>query len=592
MALPLAALAQTAEDLKNDAQTTGDVLTYGMGYNQQRFSPLTQINRQTIKRLVPAWSYSMADSRGEEAQALVKDGVIYLTDHSKTVAVDALTGKEIWKSVIEYAPATTRVVCCGIVNRGGALFDGKLYRTTLDANVLALDTKSGKEVWRTVSGDPKFGYAMTGAPLVVDGVVIVGVAGAEYGHRGYLAGYDAQTGKELWRTYTIPAPGEPGSETWPSDNDAWKTGGGSSWLTGSYDPDLDIVFWGIGNPAPHNPLGRKGDNLFTESILAFRPRTGKIVWHYQETPNDPFDYDGVNELVLADITFDGAVRKVVMQAARNGYFYVLERATGRLLAANKFVKKVTWADRIDIESGRPVLSAATKATIEQRVQIESWPSKMGGKNWMPMSFSPLTGTIYVNTNEFGWKYQPEPLERVSHLKVGEPFRGVDFEYIVDDPNVRGYLKAIDPATGKVKWESPWKSPNWAGTLVTAGSLVFTGRFTGEFIAVDADTGTTLWQFQTPSGIVGQPITWDRDGKQYITVTSGIGGLYAATSGDENLASVPAGGSLWTFKVITHPYRPDQAAVRSGTGAARASRMAASALRSARRPVATTEQRSA
>jgi alcohol dehydrogenase (cytochrome c) len=549
VALPVSTLAQSAADLKSDAASTGDVLTYGMGYSQQRFSPLTQINRQTVKRLVPAWSYSMADSRGEEAQALVKDGVVYLTDHSKTVAVDALTGKEIWKSVIEYAPATTRVVCCGIVNRGGALFDGKLYRTTLDANVIALDLRTGKEVWRTVSGDPKFAYVMTGAPLVVDGVVIAGVAGAEYGHRGYLAGYDAQTGKELWRTYTIPAPGEPGSETWPGDNDAWKTGGGSSWLTGSYDPDLDMVFWGIGNPAPHNPLDRKGDNLFTESILAFKPQTGKVVWHYQELPHDPFDYDGVNELVLADINVAGVTRKVVMQAARNGYFYVIERATGRLLTANPFVKKLTWADRIDMETGRPVFSAETKATIEQRAQINVWPSKNGGKNWMPMSFSPLTGMIYVNTLEFGMKYQPEPFDRVSHLKVGQAFRGVDVEYIYDDPNGRGYLKAIDPATGKVKWEMPSKSPNWAGTLVTAGALVFTGRLTGEFIAVDADTGKILWQFQTPSGIVGQPVTWDRDGKQYVTVTSGIGGLYAASNGDENLASVPAGGSLWTFKLF-------------------------------------------
>jgi alcohol dehydrogenase (cytochrome c) len=245
-----------------------------MGYNQQRFSPLTQINRQTVKRLVPAWSYSLNNDRGEEGQALVRDGVVYFTNHNKTVAVDGMTGKEIWSSTFEYPPETTRIVCCSITNRGGALFDGKLYRTTLDANVIALDQKTGKELWRTKSGDPKDGYAMTSAPLVVDGVVIAGVAGAEYGQRGYLAGYDAASGKEVWRTYTVPAPGQPGSETWPSDSDAWKTGGDSSWLTGSYDPDLDLVFWGIGNPAPHNPLGRPGDNLFTDSIIAIRPGPG------------------------------------------------------------------------------------------------------------------------------------------------------------------------------------------------------------------------------------------------------------------------------------------------------------------------------
>jgi alcohol dehydrogenase (cytochrome c) len=545
--LPLAVFAQTATDLKNDATTPTGVLTYGMGYGAQRFSSLNQINRDNVKRLVPAWSYSMDNNRGEEGQALMKDGVIYMTSHDKTVAVDALTGKEIWKSVIEYPPETTRVVCCGIENRGGVLYDGKLYRTTLDAYVIALDQKSGKEVWRTRSGDPKLSDVMTGAPLVVDGVVIVGVAGAEYGHRGYLAGYDAGTGKELWRTWTIPAPGQPGSDTWPP-NGTWKTGGGSTWLTGSYDPDLDLVFWGTGNPAPHNPLNRPGDNLYTDCILALRPKTGEIVWHYQEVPNDPFDFDGVNELVFGDLTIDGVKRKVLMQAARDGYLYVLERATGKLLEAHPFVK-VTWADGIDMKTGRPILSADTKATVGERKEVTLWPSKTGGKNWQPMSFSPLTGLVYVNTNEIGWKYQPWALDRITNLKVGQPFRAVDYTFVYDDPNTRGSLKAIDPVTGEVKWQKPERSPNWAATLVTAGSLVFTGQMTGEFIAVDADTGETLWKFQTPSGISSQPITWERDGKQYVTIASGSGGLYPIAGGDPNLASVPAGSTLWTFKLF-------------------------------------------
>ena len=313
-AFPFAALAQTANDLKNDEKNAGDVLGYGMGQAQHRYSPLTQINRQTVKRLVPAWSYSMGDNRGMEAQPLVKDGVIFITDHQKTVAIDALTGKEIWKSVIEYPPETTRVVCCGIVNRGGALFDGKLYRTTLDAHVIALDQKTGKEVWRTKSEDPKNGYSMTVAPLVANGVVIAGVSGAEFGVRGYLEGFDAQTGRSLWRTYTIPERGQKGSETWPADKESWKTGGGSTWVTGSYDPELDLVFWGVGNPAPWNPVNRKGDNLYTNSIIAIRPKTGEMVWYYQMTPNDPYDYDGVNELIQADLTIAGTPRKVVMQA--------------------------------------------------------------------------------------------------------------------------------------------------------------------------------------------------------------------------------------------------------------------------------------
>jgi len=544
-ALPMTALAQTADELKNDDKTPGDVLTYGMGYSQHRFSPLTQINRQTVKRLVPAWSYSLADNRGLEGQALVKDGVVFLTDHEKTVAVDALTGREIWKTMIEYPPETTRVVCCGIVNRGAALFDGKLYRTTLDANVIALDAKSGKEVWRTKSSDPKDGYSMTVAPLVANGVVIAGVAGAEYGIRGYLEGFDAQTGKSLWRTYTIPEKGQPGSETWPGDT--WKQGGGSTWITGSYDPDLDLVYCGTGNPAPWNPLNRKGDNLYTNSVLAFQPKTGKVVWHFQMTPGDPFDYDGVNEWILADLPVDGGTRKVVMHADRNGYLYVIERATGKLVAANAFVK-VNWADGIDKETGRPVWSAETKAVVDKGEKQRIYPAVSGGKNWGPMAFDPTRRLLYINTNEWGMDYEPAPVEQVANLKAGQPHYGVKFPAAFD-ADKRGLLRATDPLTGKAKWELPFKSPNIAGVLATAGGLVFTGMLTGEFIAVDADTGKIVWQFQTPSGIVGQPITWEKDGKQYVTVTSGIGGVYALKMGDPNVAKVPAGGSLWTFKLF-------------------------------------------
>ena len=555
--VPLIVLAQTADELQHDDKTPGDVLTYGMGYRQQRFSPLAHINRDTVKRLVPAWSYSMADNRGQEAQPLVKDGVLYLTDHEKTVAIEALSGKQIWKSMLEYPPETTRVVCCGIVNRGAALFDGKLYRTTLDAHVIALDIATGKEVWRTKSADPQDGYSMTGAPLVANGVVITGVAGAEFGHRGYLEGLDPQTGKQLWRTYSIPAPGELGSETWAGES--VQTGGGSTWITGSYDPELDLVFWGTGNPAPWNPLGRKGDNLYTNSILAMQPRTGKVVWWYQMTPNDPFDYDGVNELVQAELTIDGTPRQVIMQANRNGFLYLLERATGKLLAANKFVK-VTWAERIDMATGRPVWSAETKAALEGKT-VQVWPSVVGGKNWHPMSYSPVSQLLYVNTTAFGWDYQPLPREEVANLKPGQPHYGVKrpLVFLYDDPNGRGYLRAIEPLTGQSKWAVPFKSPNFSGTLVTAGGLVFTGRLTGEFMAVDAETGTILWEFQTSAGIVGQPITWERDGKQYVTVTSGATGPYVMRAGDPNLANVPAGGSLWTFKLFEEYAAPQRGA---------------------------------
>ncbi len=545
--VPACALAQSDADLRNAAKDPGAILTYGMSYSEQRFSPLKEINRGTVKHLVPAWSYSMENNTGEESQALVRNGVMYITSHDKTVALDALTGKEIWKVKIDYAPEATKVVCCGIVNRGGALYDGKFFRTTLDGRVQALDQKTGKEIWSVRSGDFKEGMAMTGAPLVANGVLITGVAGAEFGVRGYIEGYDPATGNRLWRHYTVPKPGEPGSQTWPDD--AARASGGSSWTTGSYDPDLDVVYWGIGNPSPWDALDRKGDDLFTDTILAVKPKTGETVWYYQTSPNDPFDHDNVNSLVLADLKIDGKTRKVVIQACRNGFFYVLDRASGQLLAANKYVK-VTWADHVDMETGRPVWTEATKQIIDHVAKITTYPAIGGGTNWFPMSFSPLTGLAYVNTINIGLEYEPLPADQVKDLEPGDRTgpQTVKLKNVFPDPDPRGYLKAIDPLTGKSKWQTGFKSPNWAGTLVTAGGLVFTGELTGEFIAVDSDTGKIVWQFQTPSGIIGQPVTWSAKGRQYVTVTSGVGGVYYERTPDPNLVHVPKGGSLWTFKL--------------------------------------------
>ena len=530
------ASAQTTDQLVKGATDTSNVLNYGMGYNLQRFSTLNQINKDTVKNLVPVWNYSFNDDRSEESQPLVYQGVIYVTSHNATMAVDAKTGKQIWKSKIEYPAETPRIVCCGIINRGAALYEGKLFRTTLDANVIALDAKDGKELWRQKAADIKEGYSMTVAPLVADGVVITGISGAEFGTRGFIDGWDPATGKHLWRTHSIPSPDEPGGDT-------WKLGGGSTWITGSYDPELNTIYWGIGNPGPFNSAVRPGDNLYTCSVLAMDPKTGKIKWHYQFSPNNPFDYDSVAEMVLADMNVEGKPTKVLMDANRNGFFYVLDRTNGKLLAANPYVK-VNWATGIDMKTGRPIETDVAKDAREGK-KVTVYPSILGGKNWEPMSFNPQTGLAYANTLAFGGKYKTEP----ATFKQGEWYLGMD----LTDPwewgdGPRGHLKAIDPMTGNAKWEAPSDIPRFSGVLSTAGGVVFSGALTGEFEAFDADTGKKLWQFQTGSGIEGQPVTWQQDGVQYVAVTSGYGGVYSLFSGDERLAKVPPGGSLWVFAV--------------------------------------------
>ncbi|WP_027574620.1 methanol/ethanol family PQQ-dependent dehydrogenase [Bradyrhizobium sp. WSM1743] len=533
--------AQTSEQLVKGATDTSNVLNYGMGYNLQRFSTLNRINKDTVKNLVPVWNYSFNDDRSEESQPLVYQGVIYVTSHNATMAVDAKTGKQIWKTKVEYPAETPRIVCCGIINRGAALYDGKVFRTTLDAHVIALDAKNGKELWRQKAADIKEGYSMTVAPLVADGVVITGISGAEFGTRGFIDGWDPATGKHLWRTHSIPSPDEPGGDTWKGDT--WKLGGGSTWITGSYDPELNTVYWGIGNPGPFNSAVRPGDNLYTCSVLAMDPKTGKIKWHYQFSPNNPFDYDAVAEMVLADMNIEGKPTKVLMDANRNGFFYVLDRTNGKLLAANPYVK-VNWATGIDMKTGRPIETDVSKDAREGK-KVTVYPSILGGKNWEPMSFNPQTGLAYANTLAFGGRYKTEPVT----FKQGEWYLGMDltdlWEY-GDGP--RGHLKAIDPLTGKAKWEAPVDIPRFSGVLSTAGGVVFTGALTGEFEAFDADTGKKLWQFQTGSGIEGQPVTWQQDGVQYVAVTSGYGGVYSLFSGDERLAQVPPGGSLWVFAV--------------------------------------------
>jgi len=542
------ASAQTLDDLKRDGNggSTDNILTYGMGYHQQRYSPLKEINKQTVKRLVPVWNLSLDNNWGEQAQPIVYNGVMYVTNARATVAIDVATGKQIWKQALDWPPETPRVVCCGVSNKGAAIYNGKVFRTTLDAHVIAYDAKDGKELWQSKAAEWKEGFSLTVAPLVANGVLVTGISGAEFGIRGFIDGWDPETGKHLWRRYTIPARGEKGNDTWPQNNNAWEIGGGSSWITGSYDPELDLMYWGIGNPAPWASQSRDGDNLYTSSVLAMRPATGEIVWHYQFTPNDAYDYDACWELINADIDVGGQKRKVIMQLNRNGFLYVIDRTNGKLLAANAF-EKVNWASHVDNETGRPVETDIAKS-IRAGNATEHWPSTRGGKNWPHAAFNPQTSLLYANTLHEGRMYK--------HLEIKPHVVGQRYQFIENLPLPRaadeplGHMEAIDPLTAQKKWRTPLMDFQiWSAMLATCGGLLFTGKETGEFIAVDADTGKVVWQFQTGSGINAMPVTYTHQGRQYVTVLSGIGGLYWNIAREQLKDKVPQGGSVWTFALL-------------------------------------------
>ena len=537
--------AQSLQDLVRDGKggSTDNVLTYGMGYNQNRYSTLKEINRNTVKRLVPVWSTSLGSNYGEQGQPLVYDGVMFVTDAEYTVAIDVATGKQLWRTPVDWDPATPRVVCCGISNKGPAVYNGKVYRGTLDAHVVALDQKTGQQIWKSKIAEWKEGFSITSAPMVANGVLITGISGAEFGVRGFLDGLDPETGKQLWRLYTIPAPGEKGSETWPA-GDAYLHGGGSTWITGSYDPELDLVYWGIGNAGPWAPGGRPGDNLYTASVLAIRPKTGEIVWHRQLVPNEMFDLDAVWEWILADIDVKGVKRKVTMHFSRGGFLYVIDRTNGELLSAEPF-EKVNWATHVDMKTGRPVESEVAKK-VRAGEQIELWPGQWGGKNWAHAAFNPETGLLYANTMHNSRLVKFEPVE----YKVGQRYVGLQN---LPAPREAGspiaHVDAIEPLTGKHKWRVPIMDiPHYSAVLATAGGLLFTGKETGEFISLDIDTGKTLWQFQTSSGINAQPITFTHKGKQYVAIQSGLGGVNVVRMG-EQLKNVPRGGSVWVFAVM-------------------------------------------
>src|SRR5262245_22792209 len=542
----LSASAQTAQELLRDGNggSTDNVLTYGMGYHQQRYSSLTQINRKTVKRLVPVWSVSLANEFGEQGQPLVYNGVLYAANVKRVVAVEAATGKQLWMTPLEWDAAVARVVCCGLSNRGIALYEGKVFVASLDAFIRALDAKTGKELWKTKAAEWKDSYSITSAPTVANGVLMTGMTGGEYGVRGFVAGYDPETGKELWRRFMTAGPGEKGYETWPQD-DAYLRGGASTWITGSYDPELDLTYWGTSNGGPWTAVPRPGDNLWVASVVAMRPRTGEIVWHYQWTPAETYDFDGNNENLLADIVVGGTKRKVLIHADRNGFLYTLDRASGKLLAANPYVK-VNWAERIELATGRPVeTEVARKLRAGEKVEVQ--PRWTGGKNWMPMAFNPKKGRIYLPMLEETSVYQLN--KDLPVYKAGERYMGVTNTTADRKPGEPwGYLGALDPLTAKPAWRVPlMEFPSWSGMLSTAGGLVFSGLPTGEFLALDEDTGKVLWQFRTGSGVNAQPITYTINGRQYVSVLSGLGGGTSSRRG--TTGKVQPGGSVWTFALM-------------------------------------------
>jgi alcohol dehydrogenase (cytochrome c) len=541
------ASAQTAEELLTDGKNTENVLTFGMGYGIPMYSPLRQINKSNVKRLVPIWSTNLMNEMGELSQPTIYNGVMYIVNGNWTFALDVATGQQIWRTPVQYDRAVMRIANAGAIMRGPAtLYNGKLYRTTLDAHLLALDIKTGKQIWKQKFADFKEGYKGVAAPLFASGVLITGTTGGENATRGFLVGWDPETGKELWRTYTIPAPDEPGHETWPktadSTPDAWKTGGGSTWQNGSYDPQLDLVYWGVGNAAPYDPKYRgNADALYTNSVLAIRPKTGQIVWHYQFTPNDMYDADGSNENVIADLPVGGQMRKVIINANKNGFMYVIDRTNGKLIAANPLTR-VNWASRVDVATGRPVLTDVAARLIAGE-EVEVYPQR--GTNATLFAFNPKTRLVYLNTWDLPriQKFIPYKFEQLGEPSTAVEGRNPD----VKPDDVVGYHVAMNPLTGQTKWKVPIKGiPNAASVLATDGGLLFTGRPTGEFIALDEDTGQTLWQFKTGSSINAPPITYTYKGKQYVTVLSGLGGsVIKRFIGDR----VPTGGAVWTFAVM-------------------------------------------
>mgnify|MGYP002152343236 FL=1 len=526
MLMPVRTEAQVTYDrILASADEPENWLTYNGTYSSQRYSQLDQIDRGNVDELEMRWMLQNQVFGAWQSNPIVVDGIMYITQRPNDVmAVDAVTGRVFW--VYEHENDEAARVCCGANNRGVAILGDKLFMGTLDAHVVAIDATNGQPLWDIEIGDPSLGYSVTMAPLVVKDKVLVGVGGGEYGIRGFVAAYDADTGEEVWKTYTIPAPGEPGHETW--DDDDWEHGGAPIWITGSYDAELDLTYWGVGNPGPDwNAAQRPGDNLYSDAVIALDPDTGELRWYFQFTPNDGYDYDSVQVPVLADIEWEGEDRQVMMWANRNGYFYVLDRATGEFLLGEPFVK-VNWSSGLD-ENGRPIPTPQPEGE-------PTYPGNQGGTNWYPPSYSPRTGLFYFAAwEDYATVYGPQE----SVYLPGRMFLGGGFSVLTPTPGAptisigrsdpindwtdvvgHGTVIAMDPLTGEAAWKFDQFDVSDSGMLTTESDLLFTGGREGHFHALDARNGELLWKASLGAQIVMAPITYMVDGTQYVAVISG------------------------------------------------------------------------
>ena len=529
---------------------------YGGDEGNQRYSQASQITPANVNKLTVKWALQLGTNRSQESTPILVGDTLYVTSSfgpKNVFAVNAKTGEVKWKYSPEMPKAIDQYACCDVNNRGVSYNDGKIFFGRLDSQVTALDAKSGKEIWTTKVVDYTAGSVITSPPTLVKNLVITGFGGGEYGVRGALVALDQATGKEVWRTHTVPMGNEKHADTWKGDSA--KTGGGAAWFIGSYDAKLNLVYYGTSNPSPWSAIVRGNDssdigkfpNLYSASVVAMNPDTGNIVWHYQFTPHDAWDYDGVNELVFADLPVDGKKVPVIMQANRNGFFYVIDRANGKLISAKQFVNGVNWATGVDLKTGSPIETAGNV----KRPQLKKWakdicPNLLGGKNWMPMSYNPNTGLVYIPTLNLCMDLEGIQEE----YKRGQFYLGVNFDLGKMGPGGHGGgLKAWDPVKQKEVWFNKDELPWAGGTMTTKTGLVFAGDLKGTFRAYDAKTGKELWKFATGSGISAAPISYTLDGKQYIAVVSGRTQsipAFLGAIGEKMVAASPEGGTLFVF----------------------------------------------